>query len=372
MSAHVRSLVSETTRKTMQYQMHRFSVAPMMDWTDRHCRVFHRILSKRARLYSEMVTADAVIHGDRDRLIGFSACEHPLALQLGGSDPAKLARAAQIGADWGYDEINLNVGCPSDRVQVGRFGACLMAEPELVASCIAAMRDAVPGHIPVTVKCRIGIDDQDAETDFQRFVETVAAAGCSIFIVHARKAWLSGLSPKENRDVPPLDYDRVRRLKAARPDLTIVLNGGIGLLCEAERLLAPFEATGDALHASGTGASVRLDGAMLGRAAYQTPYLLAEVDARLFGDTHPTVSRAGAIEQLIPYCDTHIANGGRLSNISRHILGLYHGMPRGRLFRRYLSDHAQKPGATTDVLKQALELVENTISPEQSKELYVA
>jgi len=369
---HVLPLVSETTRKTMQNQSHRFCIAPMMDWTDRHCRVFHRILSKRARLYSEMVTADAVIHGDRDRLIGFSTREHPLALQLGGSDPAKLARAAQIGVDWGYDEINLNIGCPSDRVQVGRFGACLMAEPELVASCIAAMRDAVPARVAVTVKCRIGIDDQDAETDFQRFVETVAAAGCSVFIVHARKAWLSGLSPKENRDVPPLDYDRVRRLKAARPDLTIVLNGGIGSLCDTERLLAPFETTRDAPDASDCSAGTHLDGVMLGRAAYQTPYLLAEVDARLFGDAHPPVSRAGAIEQLIPYCDTHIANGGRLSNISRHIMGLYHGRPRGRLFRRYLSDHAQKPGATTDVLKQALALVENAIAPEQSKELYVA
>jgi tRNA-dihydrouridine synthase A len=318
----------------------------MMDWTDRHCRFFHRIMSRRARLYSEMVTADAVIHGERERLIGFSPAEHPVALQLGGSDPVKLARAATIGADWGYDEINLNVGCPSDRVQEGRFGACLMAEPDLVARCVAAMREAVPATVEVTVKCRIGIDDQDAEADFTRFVETVADAGCGVFIVHARKAWLQGLSPKENRDIPPLDYARVRRLKAARPDLTVVLNGGIGSIPEAAVHLAPS--------ADGPG----LDGVMLGRAAYQTPYLLAEVDRRIHGEAVSTLSRAEVIARLLPYCEAHIANGGRLSNIARHILGLYHGRPRGRLFRRYLSDHAPKPGATADVLQAAVDMVE--------------
>jgi tRNA-dihydrouridine synthase A len=247
----------------VQYQCHKFAVAPLMDWTDRHCRFFHRILTRQALLYTEMVTAEAILHGKRELLLGFSPEEHPIALQLGGSNPAKLAEAARIGAGYGYDEINLNVGCPSDRVQEGRFGACLMAEPQLVADCVAAMRAAV--QIPVTVKCRIGIDDQDSERDFQTFIDTVADAGCTTFIVHARKAWLKGLSPKENRDIPPLDYDRVHRLKASRPDLTIVLNGGLGSLDEA-------------LQHQGA-----LDGVMLGRAAYQTPWLLADVDQRIFG-----------------------------------------------------------------------------------------
>ena len=242
----------------------KFCVAPMMDWTDRHCRFFHRLLTGRARLYTEMVTAEAILHGDRQRLLAFNAEEHPVALQLGGSDPARLAQAATIGEGFGYDEINLNVGCPSDRVQEGRFGACLMAEPDLVARCVAAMRTRVA--VPVTVKCRIGIDDQDSEADLERFVSAVANAGCKTFIVHARKAWLEGLSPKENREVPPLDYGRVYRLKAAHPELEIILNGGIGSLEEAATHLA------------------HVDGVALGRAAYQNPYLLAEVDGRLFGD----------------------------------------------------------------------------------------
>jgi tRNA-dihydrouridine synthase A len=233
----------------MQFQRHRFSVAPMMDWTDRHCRAFHRILTRRALLYTEMVTSAAIMHGKREKLLGFSPAEHPMALQLGGSDPGELAEAASIGEAFGYDEINLNVGCPSDRVQAGRFGACLMAEPELVAACIGAIREAV--RVPVTVKCRIGIDDQDSEADFTRFIDTVADAGCTVFIVHARKAWLKGLSPRQNRDVPPLDYPRVYRLKAARPDLTIAINGGIADLDEAQAHLA------------------HVDGVMLGRAAYQ-------------------------------------------------------------------------------------------------------
>ena len=319
----------------------------MMDWTDRHCRVFHRRLSGRALLYTEMVTADAVIYGPRDRLLGFSPEEHPLALQLGGSDPAKLATAARIGADYGYDEINLNVGCPSDRVQEGRFGACLMAEPELVATCIAAMRAAVT--IPVTVKCRIGIDDQDAEADFERFVLTVAATGCTTFVVHARKAWLKGLSPKENREVPPLDYARVGRLKAAHPHLTIVLNGGISTLDETETHL------GD------------VNGVMLGRAAYQTPYLLAEVDQRLFGTTSTPPTRRAVLEGMIPYIEAHLASvhtkgGGRLNNICRHMLGIYHGQPGARAFRRHISEYGPGAQAGINVLREAIELAERGIA----------
>ena len=317
---------------------HRFCVAPMMDWTDRHCRFFHRLLVRRALLYTEMVTAEAVLHGDRGRLLGFSPAEHPVALQLGGSGPAKLAEAAAIGADFGYDEINLNVGCPSDRVQEGRFGACLMAEPELVADCVAAMQVRVA--VPVTVKCRIGIDDQDSEADLERFVSAVAGAGCRTFMVHARKAWLQGLSPKENREVPPLDYGRVYRLKAAHPELEIVINGGIGSLAEAEAHLA------------------HVDGVALGRAAYQNPYLLAEVDRRLLGAATTPPSRREAIEALLPYAERHVRAGGRLNNIVRHILGLYHGQPRARAFRRHLSERAPREGAGADVLREALRLME--------------
>ncbi len=314
----------------------------MMDWTDRHCRFFHRQLTKRALLYTEMVTAEALLHGKRDQLLGFSEIEHPLALQLGGSDPVRLAEAAAIGEACGYDEINLNVGCPSDRVQSGRFGACLMAEPGLVAACVFAMQEAV--RIPVTVKCRIGIDDQDSEADFTRFIATVADAGCRVFIVHARKAWLTGLSPKENRDIPPLDYARVYRLKRARPDLTIVLNGGI-------------ERNGDiATHLE------LLDGVMLGRAAYQTPHVLASVDQDWFGKTAPPVSRAEALRALIPYATQHIARGGRLNNITRHILGLYHGVPGGRAYRRYLSENAVREGAGPEVLMEAIARVERIIA----------
>ena len=322
----------------MQDLTHRFCVAPMMDWTDRHCRFFHRLLTRRALLYTEMVTAEAVLHGDRDRLLGFSPEEDPVALQLGGSDPARLAEAATIGADCGYDEINLNVGCPSDRVQEGRFGACLMAEPQLVAECVAAMRARVA--VPVTVKCRIGIDDQDSETGLERFVSAVAGAGCRTFMVHARKAWLQGLSPKANREVPPLDYGRVHRLKAAHPELEIVINGGIGSLDEAEAHLA------------------RVDGVALGRAAYQNPYLLAEVDQRLFGDTSAPPLRRDAVEALLPYAERHLAAGGRLNNIARHILGLYRGQPRARAFRRHLSERAPREGAGTGVLLEAMRLVE--------------
>ncbi len=322
---------------------HRFCVAPMMDWTDRHCRFFHRLLSRHALLYTEMVTADAILHGDRQRLLGFDPAEHPLALQLGGSDPIKLAEAAQIGADFGYDEINLNVGCPSDRVQEGRFGACLMAEPDLVARCVAAMHARV--SVPVTVKCRIGIDDQDEDADFQRFIDTVAAAGCKTFLVHARKAWLKGLSPKENREVPPLDHARVWRLKAARPDLEIVINGGVTSLDEAARHLD------------------HIDGVMLGRVAYQTPYLLADVDRVLFADPAPAPDRAAVLERLMPYIEAHITRGGRLNSVTRHILGLYHAEPRARAFRRHLSEHGVGAGAGIAVPLQALAIATGQREP---------
>ena len=311
----------------------------MMDWTDRHCRFFHRLLTRRALLYTEMVTAEAVLHGSRERLLGYSPQEHPVALQLGGSDPGKLAEAAAIGEATGYDEINLNVGCPSDRVQEGRFGACLMAEPELVARCVAAMRARV--KVPVTVKCRIGIDDQDSEADLERFIAAVAGAGCRTVMVHARKAWLEGLSPKENREVPPLDHARVWRLKAAHPELEIVINGGIASLTEAATHLA------------------HVDGVALGRAAYQNPYLLAEVDGRLFGDATPPPTRRAVLEQLIPYAERHVRNGGRLNNIVRHVLGLYHGRPRARAFRRHLSERAPREGAGVEVLLQAIRIAES-------------
>ncbi|MGE0053510.1 MAG: tRNA dihydrouridine(20/20a) synthase DusA [Hyphomicrobium sp.] len=330
----------------MQPLNRKFCVAPMMDWTDRHCRVFHRQLTRHALLYTEMVTAEAVIHGHRDMLLAFSPQEHPVALQLGGSQPDRLAEAASIGANFGYDEINLNVGCPSDRVQEGRFGACLMAEPQLVANCIAAMQARV--EVPVTVKCRIGIDDQDAESDFQRFIEVVSRAGCRTFIVHARKAWLNGLSPKENREVPPLDYARVYRLKQARPDLEIIVNGGIETLQQCDEHLR------------------HVDGVMLGRAAYHEPYLLSEVDRRYYDPTASVSTRADALRGLADYVAIHLGKGGRLSNITRHVLGLYHGRPRGRLFRRHLSEQGIKPGADERVLMEAMAIAEGAVATQQT------
>lgn len=309
-----------------------------MDWTDRHCRYFHRQLSRHALLYTEMVTATAVLHGNRERLLGFHEAEHPVALQLGGSDPAQLAQAAAIGAAFGYDEINLNVGCPSDRVQSGRFGACLMAEPQLVAECVAAMQ-AAAAPIPITVKCRIGIDDQDTQAALMNFVETVAAAGCETFIVHARKAWLKGLSPKQNRNVPPLDYQRVYQLKAARPDLEIIINGGITGL---EAALSHLQHT---------------DGVMLGRAAYHRPALLAEVDARIFGVKMKKKSLSSVIRAMLPYIEAELAAGTRLHQISRHMLGLFHGEKGARAWRRHLSEKATRPGAGIEVLLSALEAV---------------
>ncbi|HMM66455.1 MAG TPA: tRNA dihydrouridine(20/20a) synthase DusA [Dokdonella sp.] len=308
------------------------SVAPMMDWTDRHCRYFHRLLSPNARLYTEMVTSPALIHGDRERLIGFDASEHPVALQLGGSDPSELAEAARIGAQFGYDEINLNVGCPSDRVQSGRFGACLMREPSLVARCFAAMRDAV--SIPVTVKCRLGVDAQDEYADLQHFIEVVAAAGCTVFVVHARKAWLKGLSPKENRDVPPLNYERVHHLKRDFPQLNVIINGGIETVAEVETHLR------------------HTDGVMLGRTAYHEPYRLAELDHVLFGT--PLPGREAVIERMRPYIEAHLASGGKLQHISRHMLGLFQGLPGARAWRRTLSENAHRPDAGFAVVEQAL------------------
>lgn len=327
--------------------MMHFSVAPMMDWTDRYCRAFHRVLSARALLYTEMVTADAVRFGPRERLIGWSPQdEGAVVLQLGGSDPAALAEASRIGADFGYGEINLNVGCPSDRVQSGRFGACLMREPQLVADCVAAMRAAVPAGVAVTVKHRLGVDDQDPEESLSGFVETVAQAGISTFIVHARKAWLKGLSPKKNRDVPPLDYAIVRRLKAARPDLTVVLNGGIAT---PEAGLAALEG---------------LDGMMLGRAAYHEPALLGRVDRVVFGAAVADVGPLEALERLRPFVARALERGVPLIAITRHMLGLTHGLPRARAFRRTLAEAARQPGADLEVYDAATDLVRGAPLPQ--------
>lgn len=309
----------------------------MMDWTDRHCRAFHRALSRRARLYTEMVTTGAVLRGDRARILRFDACEHPVAVQLGGSDPAALAEAARICADMGYDEVNLNVGCPSDRVQEGRFGACLMAEPALVGDCVAAMTAAVA--VPVTVKCRIGIDDQDPEAALDMLADAVVAAGADALIVHARKAWLQGLSPRENRDVPPLDYGRVYRLKARLPAVPVSINGGI----------ASIESAAEHLK--------HVDGVMIGRAAYQEPWRLLAVDPLLFGEPAPATTVHEAIEGFIPYMARELAAGERLYAMVRHMLGLFHGVPGARAYRRHLATRAVKPGAGLDVFTEALALV---------------
>jgi tRNA-dihydrouridine synthase A len=320
-------------------QSHRLAVAPMMDWTDRHCRVFHRMMTRHARLYTEMLTTGAVIRGDRRRLLGFDASEHPVALQLGGSDPRDLAIAAKIGEAFGYDEINLNVGCPSDRVKDGRFGACLMAEPALVAAGVDAMKRAV--GIPVAVKCRIGIDDQDPELALDMLARGVIAAGADALIVHARKAWLNGLSPKENRDVPPLDYDRVYRLKAAWPDVPIIINGGIASLGEAKRHL------------------LDVDGVMLGRAAYQEPWRLLAADPELFGVAAPYATMKDVFAAMMPYIEDQLAQGTRLHAMTRHFVGAFHGVPGARAFRRHLAENGVRPGAGANVLRDAIALVED-------------
>ncbi|TNE59672.1 MAG: tRNA dihydrouridine(20/20a) synthase DusA [Alphaproteobacteria bacterium] len=322
-----------------------FSVAPMMDWTDRHDRFFLRQISARTLLYTEMVTTGAVLHGDREYLLSYNREEHPIALQLGGSDPTDLAEATRIAEDFGYDEVNLNVGCPSDRVQSGRFGACLMAEPELVADCIGAMQAAT--RLPVTVKSRIGIDAQEPREVLPGFIERVADAGCKTFIIHARKAWLEGLSPKENRDVPPLDYQIVYDMKQARPDLEIIINGGIDTLDEVDTHLA------------------HVDGVMLGRVAYHNPWILAAVDARYFGDTPNTLTRADIVEAMLPYVEAHLARGGALHHVTRHMVGLFQGCPGARAWRRHLSEEAVKPGAGAEVLTDALALVPEEFSSER-------
>lgn len=320
----------------------KLSIAPMMDWTDRFDRYFLRLISKRVLLYTEMVTTGAVIHGDRQKLLGFHEAEHPVACQLGGSDPAELKLAAKVVEDFGYDEVNLNVGCPSDRVQSGRFGACLMADPQLVADCVAAMREVV--DIPVTVKHRIGIDDQDSYESMKAFVDTVADAGCRHFIVHARIAILQGLSPKENRDIPPLKYDFAHRLKQERPDLHISINGGIKTLDETEDHLK------------------KVDGVMIGRAAYQTPYILAEADRRIYGDdTGRPNSRHDILRAFLPYVREELAAGTSLNHITRHLMGLFAGCPGGAKYRRYLSENAYHKGADERVIEEAMALVpENT------------
>jgi tRNA-dihydrouridine synthase A len=312
----------------------RFCVAPMMEYTDRHERYFLRQISRRALLYTEMVTAEAVIHGDRERLLGFAAAEHPVALQLGGSDPDRMTMAAEIGQDFGYDEININVGCPSDRVQSGRFGACLMAEPDLVATSVTAMAAAT--DLPITVKSRIGIDDQDSYDFLKHFVDVVATAGCRTFIVHARKAILSGLSPKQNREIPPLDYDRVYRLKADYPELEIIINGGIDSLEQSQRHLG------------------HVDGVMVGRAAYQSPYMMALVDQILFADTAAVPSRADLVRAMQPYIAEQMATGVRLHAIARHMLGLYHGQPGAKAWRRYISERSYRPEADGGLLEAAV------------------
>lgn len=324
---------SSDMREKSRYEASlRLSVAPMMDWTDTHCRVFHRLLAPHARLYTEMVHANAVLQGDRSRLLAMDAIEHPVALQLGGSEPALLAQAARIGAEHGFDEINLNVGCPSDRVQAGRFGACLMREPGVVADSVAAMIAAC--NVPVTVKCRLGVDDDHDYNHFLVFIDRIAAAGCRTFVVHARNAWLKGLSPKENREVPPLRYDWAYALKRERPTLAVIVNGGI---------VTEQEATGHLAHT---------DGAMLGRAAYHDPYLLHRLDAAWFGGE--LRSRAELLQSMQPYVEAQLARGMALKHITRHILGLFHGQPGGRAFRQILSEGAHKPGADWALVEQAI------------------
>ena len=320
----------------------RFAVAPMMDCTDRHCRWMMRGISARALLYTEMVTADAVRFGDRAKLLGFDPVERPLVLQLGGADPHAMAEAAAIGADWGYDGININVGCPSDRVQSGRFGACLMKEPDLVARLVAALR--ARADVPVSVKCRLGVDDQEGYEPLRRFVAAVADAGCGTVVVHARKAWLSGLSPKENREVPPLDYAAVHRLKADFPALQIVLNGGLADV------------------AAGQAAAAGLDGVMLGRAVYQRPMLLAAVDPAVFGVAAPTADPAAVAARMVPYAEDWVRRGGRLGAVTRHMLGLFHGRPGARPWRRRLTVEASRPGAGAEVIRRALDAVPDSVA----------
>ncbi len=327
----------EVTPKPITRLNYRLCVAPMMAWTDRHCRYFHRLLAPNAILYTEMVTAAAVVHGDRSKLLNFNQKEQPVALQLGGSDPALLLEAAQIAEQWGYREVNLNLGCPSDRVQKGRFGACLMLEPELVARCFQAMNQGT--SIPITVKIRIGVDDRDQYSELCEFVSSVSQAGCSVFHVHARKALLSGLSPKQNRDIPPLMPELVYRLKRDFPALTLVINGGIVDLEQIDHHLK------------------QVDGVMIGRAAYHNPMLLYHADRQLFSSPDQGLMRARVVEQMIPYIDAHLAEGGKLHHISRHLLGLFLGQPKAKMWRRIISQHSHLADANSDVLVKALDTV---------------
>ncbi|MES0868811.1 tRNA dihydrouridine(20/20a) synthase DusA [Pseudovibrio sp. SCP19] len=329
--------MTEATKKLYNINSPVFAVAPMLDWTDRHCRAFHRVLSKNSLLYTEMVTTGALIHGDRDRHLNFSRQEQPVACQLGGSDPKALAECAKMVEDWGYDEVNLNVGCPSDRVQSGKFGACLMLEPDLVAECIAAMKDVV--SIPVTTKCRIGVDDQEPEEALNALADKVIAAGTDALWVHARKAWLKGLSPKENRDVPPLDYDLVYRLKQRLPDVFIGINGGVATLEETSAHLE------------------KLDGVMMGRAAYQNPMLLVEVDRVVYGEDGTAITPVEAMDAYRGYIENELTSGTKLASITRHILGTYQGVPGARHFRRIMTVEANKAGAGIEVLEDALAAV---------------
>ena len=333
---------NDSTHGAAHRRASRFAVAPMIDWTDTHCRFFHRQLSRHALLYTEMVVADAILYGPRDRLLGFNAAEHPVALQLGGSDPDKLAQAVRIARAYGYDEFNLNVGCPSDRVQSGTFGACLMRTPDLVGECLAAMREAADAT-PVTVKCRIGVDDQDPETALDALADAAVRAGIGTIWVHARKAWLQGLSPKENRDIPPLDYARVARLKARLPDVFVGLNGGLKTLDEANTAMIEGG----------------LDGVMLGRAAYQTPDCLTGVDSRFYGaESGDAFDYAALIETMIAYAAGHMAAGGRLNHVTRHMVGLFSGMPGARRWRQILSGGASRPDATPELIREAFEAVD--------------
>ncbi|PTP39506.1 tRNA dihydrouridine(20/20a) synthase DusA [Vibrio splendidus] len=319
---------------TSKYAANRLSVAPMLDWTDRHCRYFHRLLSQQTLLYTEMITTGAILHGKGD-FLEYNEQEHPLVLQLGGSNPVDLAACAKLAGERGYDEINLNVGCPSDRVQNGRFGACLMAEPELVADCVSAMKEVT--DIPITVKTRIGIDDQDSYEFLTKFVSTVSEkGGCEQFTIHARKAWLSGLSPKENREIPPLDYDRAYQIKKDFSDLVIAVNGGVTTLEQTKEHLQ------------------HLDGVMIGREAYHSPFILAEVDQQIFGLDTPIKKRSQVVEEMYPYIERELSNGASLGHISRHMLGLFQSMPGARQWRRYISENAHKKGAGIEVMQTAL------------------
>ncbi len=329
-SAHMHNNLSNNINRSL-------SIAPMLDWTDKYCRYFMRLISKRTLLYTEMVTTGAIIHGDRERFLDFFPDEHPLALQLGGSDPVDLAQCSRYGAEWGYDEINLNVGCPSDRVQSGRFGACLMAEPAVVAECVTAMREAC--DVPVTVKHRIGIDNHDSYEALSHFVDSIANAGCHTFIVHARKAWLQGLSPKENRDIPPLKYHVVHQLKADFPHLEFIINGGFKTLGQVEQQLH------------------KVDGVMIGREAYSNPWLLAEADQRIFHEAATVTTRPQIIDSLLPFIEQECSRGVPLNRISRHILGLFQGQPGARAWRRYISENAHKTGAGPEVVRAAAALV---------------